>query len=130
MTPKISWTTAAMTAANTTRDGTSGTTYTVYTCGGASGSNAINLRFTSRGNNPQTVARIWVNNGSTAGTAANNHLLQEVTLPQVDASELAAIPPIDVPLNIGYFPNGYVLFVTLGNGGSAGWNAVVIAPDL
>lgn len=126
---ELGWIASAMTAANTTRDLTSGTTYTVYTCAGAAGANVIKIRFTSNGTNPQTAARIWLNNGSTTGTAGNNVLIHEVTLPATKASETEATPYVDVPLTVRLFPTGYKVIVTLGTAVTDGWRAIVFAED-
>ena len=63
---------AGITAANTATDGT-GTVYTVFTAG-ANGSYVRRLLIKPLGTNVATVMRVFVNNGSSQGTAANNVL--------------------------------------------------------
>lgn len=96
------------TAANTAFDGT-GTVITALTAG-ANGDYVQSLTFKPQGgaaaNNVATVARIFVNNGGTQGTATNNMFLGEVSLPASTGSATAALPqvvfPINLPLQAGY----------------------------
>lgn len=122
LTPVITFPSGYLTAANTTADGTSGTTQTVFT-GGTDGSfvRSIRAKASPAGNNVQTVLRIWINNGSSTGTAANNHLLSEYTLPATTASASAATPDIDIPLNLP-LPASHVIFVTIGTAVANGWH--------
>jgi hypothetical protein len=78
--PHMSWNTSALTAANTAKDGT-GTVVTVFTADATDGSFVKQIRFVPLGTNVQTVARIFVNNGLTNATAANNSMIGQVTLP-------------------------------------------------
>ena len=115
--------------ANTTPDLTSGTSYLVFTAD-ANGSFLQRIRFkaTPAGNTTATVARIWLNNGSTTGTGANNQLLDEVTLPAITASATAATSPIDWVANM-VIPAGYKIYVTIHTGSANGWSAVAIGGD-
>lgn len=127
-TPHIGWG-DAMTAANTAKDGASGTIYTVFTADATEGSVLEALVFRSLGTNVATVARIFVNNGSSTGTAANNSLLGEITLNATTVSEVAAQPeyvwlPPNGPLRL---PANYVIFCTIGTAVSAGWKPTALA---
>ena len=115
-----------MTTANTTKDLTSGTIYLVFTADTTNGGFVQRIRFRSLGTNSNaTVARVWINNGSTA-TAANNTLFDEITLTSITNSETAAQATFELPLNIA-LPPGDRLYVTLGTAPtSAGWQATVI----
>jgi hypothetical protein len=112
--------TVPMVTANTTRDGTAGTTYTLNFAGDTDGSYLFYLTFVPLGTNVASVARLWENNGSSAGTAANNTLVLEVSLPATTASEVAALAPINVTMNKLIRP-GYNYFLTIGTAVSAGW---------
>ena len=122
----VQWSISAMTTANTTKDLTSGTIYLVFTADTTNGGFVQRIRFRSLGTNSNaTVARVWINNGSTA-TAANNTLFDEITLTSITNSETAAQATFELPLNIA-LPPGDRLYVTLGTAPtSAGWQATVI----
>lgn len=126
-TPDIQWTTSAMTAANTTKDLTAGTSYLAFTSNAVNGGYVQKIRFRTLGtNSAATVARVWINNGSTTGTAANNTLYDEITLPATTNSEIAAAANYELSLNFA-MPAGYKIYVTLGTAPtSAGWSATVI----
>lgn len=123
----IQWSTTAMTAANTTKDLTTGTIYLVFTADATNGGFVQRIRFRSLGTNSNaTVARIWINNGATTGTAANNTLFDEITLGAITNSEVAATATFELPLNFA-LPPGDRIYVTLGTAPtSAGWQATVV----
>jgi hypothetical protein len=125
--PDIQWA-DAVTAANTTKDLTSGTIYLAFTAG-ANGSFVQRIRFRTLGTNAAaTVARVWINNGSTTSTAANNTLWDEISLPLTNVTETAAQANYELPLNFA-LPIGYRIYVTLGTGVAAGWDVTVIGGD-
>lgn len=77
--------------ANNVYDGT-GTCLTIFTAGSA-GDLILGVRFMPAGANIQTVARIFLNNGSTNATLGNNVLIGDLTLPSLAAaSAVAAVP--------------------------------------
>jgi hypothetical protein len=123
----VQWTTSAMTVANTTTDLTAGTSYLAFTADTANGGYVQRIRFRTLGTNSNaTAARIWVNNGATTATAANNALIDEITLPSTTVSQVASQANYELPLNFA-LPAGYRIYVTLGTAPtSAGWNATVI----
>lgn len=87
------------------------------------------LRFKAAGTNVATVARIFVNNGSTPTTAANNTLIGDISLPATTASAVASTgPDIDYPLNIALPPN-FRVYVGLGTAVAGGWFVTPIAGD-
>jgi len=110
----------AITAANTTKDLTSGTNYLVWTADATNGGRLEKLKIRPLGTNVATVMRIWINNGSTTGTAANNTLYQEVTLGATTVSEVAAQTDNDATLNLA-LPASYRVYVTIGTAVSAGF---------
>jgi|CXWL01.1.fsa_nt_gi hypothetical protein len=125
--PKINWGAAAITAANTAKDGT-GTVDTIFTADATNGSFVQKIKFRPAGANVQTVARIFINNGSTNATAANNILYDEVTLPATTLSETGAINGPELYLNI-VLPAGYKINVTLGTAVAAGYYASIVGGD-
>lgn len=123
----IQWVSGAITAANTTTDLTSGTIYAIFTAG-ANGSYIQRIRFRHLGTNVATVARVWINNGSTTGTASNNTLWDEITLAANTVSQVAASINYELPFSFA-LPAGYVIYVTLGTAVAAGFRATVIGGD-
>ena len=119
----VEWGPTAITTANTAKDGT-GTVLTCFTAG-VDGGFVQRIRFRSAGTNTGTVARVFINNGSTNATAANNILYDEITLAATTLSETAAQPVYELPLNFA-LPAGYVLNVTLGTTVAAGYYVSVI----
>jgi hypothetical protein len=123
----IQWTVSAMTVANTTTDLTAGTIYLAFSADSTNGGYVQRIRFRTLGSNSNaTVARVWVNNGLTTATAANNALFDEITLPTTTVSQVAAQANYELPLNFA-LPAGYGIYITLGTAPtSAGWEATVI----
>ena len=121
----IQWSGASASAANTTKDMTTGTTYSVFTADATNGGYVQRIRFRPLGTNAATVARIWINNGSTTSTAANNILFDEVSLAASTISETRATSLTELPLNFA-LPPGYKIFVTLGTVVAAGYAVSVI----
>ena len=120
----IEWGTTAITTANTAKDGT-GTVLTCFTADATNGGFVQRIRFRAAGTNIATVARVFINNGSTNATAANNILYDEITLAATTLSEVAAQPVYELPLNFA-LPPGYKLNVTLGTTVAAGYYVSVI----
>ena len=124
----VQWTTS-MTAVNATTDLTSGTIYLAFTADATNGGYVQRIRFkpnnASGTNNVATVARVWLNNGSTTATATNNVLIDEISLPATTGSATASLPVYELPLNFA-MPPGYTIYVTLGTGVAGGYRATVI----
>ena len=118
-TADIQWPGAVLTAANTAKDGT-GTVATVFTADATEGGFVHKLVARAAGTNVASVLRVFINNGSTNGTAANNILHAEMTLPATTLSEVAAQPAYELPLNIA-LPAGYKINCTIGTAVSAGY---------
>ena len=115
----VGWGSSALTAANTAMDGT-GTVLTIFAADATNGGYVRNLRAKAAGTNIATVARIFINNGSTNATAANNILIDELALPATVASNSANTTTMDLPLAIALDP-GFVINVAIGTAVSAGW---------
>lgn len=124
--PAVEWS-GLVQSANTTTDLTSGTIYAIFTAG-SNGSYLQRIRFRHLGTNVATVARVWINNGSTTGTAANNTLWDEITLAANTVSQTAAAINYELPLGFA-INSGYVIYVTLGTGVAAGFKVTVIGGD-
>lgn len=120
----IQWDTA--TAANTTTDLTTGTSYLIFTSDSTNGGYVQKIRFRALGTNVATVARVWINNGSTTATAANNTLFDEISLAATTISQTSALAVYEIPMNIA-LPPSYRLYVTLGTAVAAGYDVTTIA---
>ena len=118
--PDIQWINAVVTA-NTTTDLTGGTIYLVFTADATNGGFVQKLSMRSLGTNIATVIRVWLNNGSTTGTASNNTLIAEATLAATTLSQVAAVAHYEVPLNIA-LPAGYRIYVTVGTTVAVGYD--------
>lgn len=116
-TPDVQWGTIA--TANTAKDGT-GTVVTVFAADATEGGRVEKLRIRAAGTNVATVLRLFVNNGATNATAANNSLFTEITLPATTLSEVAALTEQEITLNIS-LPAGYKLNATIGTTVAAGY---------
>jgi hypothetical protein len=121
----IQWNTVVVQSANTTTDLTSGTIYPVFTADTTNGGYVQRMRFKPLGTNVATVARIWLNNGSATTTSSNNTLWDELTIVASTASQTAALPVYEIPLNFA-LPPSYRLYVTLGTSGATGYDVTTI----
>ena len=114
--PIVTWGTIA--TANTAKDGT-GTVVTVFTADAVNGGRVEKLKVRAQSTNTATVLRVFINNGATNATAANNSLYAEVTVPATTATEVAAQTDLEVPLGLS-LPPGYKLNITIGTTVAAG----------
>lgn len=115
--------------ANTTTDLTAGTIYgPIFTGKAVDGSRLDFIKARPLGTNVQTVVRVWINNGSATGTAANNALYLERTLPSTTVSQTAEQPDIILPLGIS-IPAGYRIYATFGTAVAAGFHLTAIGGD-
>lgn len=116
-----------ITAANTAKDGT-GTVSTAFAADATNGSYLQKLLVRPMGTNVASVLRVFMNNGSSNATAANNALIAEVGLPATTNSEVAAVSGNEVPLNIP-LPPGYRIMVTLGTAVAGGYTVTAVGGD-
>ena len=128
LTPRISWVNAAGLTANTTTDLTAGTNYPSGFTAGTNGSRIDFVRSRALGTNVATVCRVWVNNGSSTGTAANNTLFFERTLSATTVSQTAELADVIIPINIT-LPSGYILYFTFGTAIAAGVDLTTVGGD-
>lgn len=102
-------------------DGTDTTnTKLVFTADATNGGFIQRLRFKAIGTNTASVARIWLNNGATPGTATNNSFYGEISLPGTTAIATAATVEIDYPMNFA-LPAAFRVYVGLATTVAAGW---------
>ena len=107
------------TAANTAKDGT-GTVNTVFTANALNGSYLQKLIVRPLGTNVASVLRVFLNNGATNATAANNVLIAELGLVATTNTEVAAIAGYELPINLPLSP-GDKINVTLGTAVAGGY---------
>jgi hypothetical protein len=123
--PRLSWG-DAMTAGNTAMDGT-GTTYLIFTAG-AKGSLLSEAVFRPTGAAVPTVVRLFLNNGSTPATPANNMPYGELTLPQITVTQTAQQEDFRIPIGKAIEPNHRV-YASLGTGVANGWKCAIDGGD-
>jgi len=97
----------------------------VFTADATNGGFIQRLRFQAKGTNTASVARIYINNGSTAATATNNTFYGQQSLPGTTASNTGATTEIDYPMNFAINP-GFRIYVGLGTTVAAGWVCTAI----
>jgi len=141
-------------AANTATDGTgtldaAGTATTTtghmgtLASGGAAGKRIERVRFMAEGTNVATVCRLFLNNGSSNGTAGNNTLIAEIALPATTASNSSPInstvkelptSPLDTQYDMTIFPivipPSYVLMACLGTAVASFWDVTATGGDI
>src|SRR5438874_2730075 len=88
-----------ITAAANDYTGAGGNNSLVFTADATNGGFVQRLRFKAGGTNVASVARIFINNGTTVGTAANNVFYGEISLPATTAAAAAATVDLDYPMN-------------------------------
>lgn len=126
--PQIGWNSAALTTANTTTTGTSGTTSGVVFTGAANYSRLDYLRVRHLGTNVATVLRVFINNGSDASDAGNNTLFTEATIAAATLSQVAALGQVTIAMNV-VLPPGYTVFCTIGTTIAAGIKITAVGGD-
>ena len=127
LTPIITWGTTIATAI-TTVDGDISAAALVATGNATNGSRVDYLRVRALGTNVATVLRVFVNNGSTAATAANNALITEATIAATTLSQVAALAETTIPLDLA-LPPSYRIYVTIGTTVAAGLKVTAISGD-
>lgn len=109
-------------------NGTGANNAVVFTADSTNGSYVQRIRLKALGTNAVGVLRIYINNGSTNGTAANNSFYGELSLPATTASTTAATVDLDYPINFA-LPAGYRLVCGISAGAAlaSGWAVTTIA---
>ena len=127
--PVITWVNTGAVTANTTTDLTAGTNYNSnFTANATNGSRVDFVRVRALGTNIATVIRVWINNGSTTGTATNNTQFFERTLAATTVSQTSELPDVILPINAS-FPAGYKIYYTFGTAVAAGYSIQVVGGD-
>ena len=108
------------TAAAADFTGISGNYALIFTADSTSGGFVKGLKFVAAGTNVASVARIFVNNGSTNGTAANNTMIAQQSLPATTLSNTSMTAEIYLPLDMALSP-GFRIYVGLATAVAAGW---------
>lgn len=98
----------------------------VFTADSTNGGFVSKLHFSAKGTNVATVARIYLNNGSSAGTATNNTFYGQISLPATTASNTAATTEPEYPMGIA-LPPGFRIYVGVATTVSAGWVCTAVA---
>lgn len=121
----------SLTAANTNLDGT-GTVLTLSL--GSVVARVKGITVSHLGTNVATVVRVFVNNGSTNTSAANNTLIAERSILANTLSQAAESIAYFIPLGIDgsgiVLPSGYRVLITIGTAVSAGLQFTLEAEDL
>jgi len=127
--PEIAWVNTGAVTANTTTNLTAGTIFdSGFTADATNGSRVDFVRVRALGTNVATVMRVWINNGSATGTAANNTLFFERTLAATTVSQVAELPDVILPINVS-LPAGYKIYYTFGTAVAAGYSIQVVGGD-
>lgn len=113
----IAW--ATLTTQNQAYDGT-GTVSTICTSDATNGTRVDTIKCRALGTNVASVLRVFINNGSTNATAANNSLIYEQTLAASTASQVASTTDVEIPIDI-VLPPSYKINVCIGTTVAAGW---------
>jgi hypothetical protein len=100
----------------------------VFTADATNGSWIERLRFKAVGTNAASNARVFINNGSTNGTATNNAFYGEISLPATTATNSAATIDLDYPMGFALMP-GFRIYVVYTSTIAAGWVCVGIGGD-
>lgn len=125
--PRSAW--ATLIAANIAKDGT-GTTALIMTADAVEGGNLGLITCEPVGTNVATVLRVFLNNGSTPATAANNSLIGQISLPATTLSETstATMQGVERVFNRA-IPPGYRVYVCLATAVAAGWQISTASGD-
>ncbi|MGL5936365.1 MAG: hypothetical protein ACRCZI_12190, partial [Cetobacterium sp.] len=117
-----------VTAANTSKDLTSGTINLLYTAP-TDGALVTGVLAMPLGTNVATVARLFLNNGGATGTADNQVMVHQVSLPATTNSETAALLPVWIPIPRQFqdIKATHRLYVLLGTTVTAGWEFAAAA---
>jgi hypothetical protein len=116
----------AMVTATADYTGVSANHVLVFTADATNGGFIQRLRFKATGTCVATVARIYLNNGSTHTTATNNTFYGEASLPAITATNTASTMDVDYPMNFAINP-AFTIWVGLATTVAASWFCTAIA---
>lgn len=115
--PRVSFVQTSSSAVTGT-DGTDANVKLAFTADATNGSKIEDVYIQLSGTNLATTVRFWVNNGAAVGTATNNSLIHEETMPANTISQTAASVPVYWRANL-VLPAGYRLYVACGTATTA-----------
>ena len=75
-----------------------------------------------------TALRVFINNGSTIGTAINNIFWDDLTLPATNPGIAAQSPTFELQMNLA-LPAGYKIFVKSATASANGWQVCAVGGD-
>lgn len=123
-TPAIGISTA-ITGASTLYTGIHANDALIFTADATNGAFVQKVRFKALGTNTATVARVYINDGTTT-SSTHYSLYGELSLAAMTTSATNAMPDYDYAMNIP-LPAGYKLYCGLGTAVAAGWVCTTIA---
>jgi hypothetical protein len=95
---------------------------------GADGSYIKRIKFVATGSNTASVARIYLNNGSSNTTATNNMLIGQLSLPGTTAINTAATAEPEYNLEM-MIPATFRIYIGLGTTVAASWIPTCVGGD-
>jgi len=122
------------TSANTATDGTGANSYLLFTADSTNGGYVYKVILKPISTIAATVARVFLCTATgaftagTTNTAANSALITEVAITAWTASNTAASPQYEIPINMA-LPASFKLFITFGTStgaGTTGFNPTTI----
>lgn len=117
---------AKLTSAAADTDGTGANNALVFTADATNGGMGVRIRCKAAGTNVASVLRVFINNGSTNGTATNNWYYDDIALPATTLSAVGQTgPTLDFALGFP-FEAGQRVYVGLGTAVAAGWHVGTI----
>jgi hypothetical protein len=125
--PRNAWSPVVITAVNF-YDGDLSGAAEVFTADADHSTRLDKVRILSLGTNAATVARLYINNGSSAAVATNNSLLKEVTIAATTASATLALAETTLQID-ELIQAGYKLLFAIGTTGTAGFKALASIGD-
>ena len=109
----------AITGASTLYTGMHANDAIAFTADATNGTYVSKLRFKALGTNVATVARVYINDGTTT-TSTHYGLYGEMSLAAMTTSATNAMPDYDYAMGIS-LPPGYKVIVGIGTAVTAGW---------
>ncbi len=119
----IQWVASGL-GANTATDGT-GTVALIFTADATNGGRIERVNILHLGTNVLSLLRFFINTGGSAAVAANNSLVEEVSMPANTVSQTAISVPqslLRVPMVL---PPGYTLRVAVATAVASGYQITV-----
>jgi hypothetical protein len=130
LTPKMGWlkfrtgsptTGYIISGSSATATDGSASTATLIATMGSDGGFVTRITAKAMGTNAVAVLRVFVNNGSTKATIANNSMIAELSLPATTQSASTWTTVLELPL-MRQMPAGYMIYVDIsGSSLTEGW---------